>query len=174
MRQPRRPALSSPAGSRAPGRARSRCPPPSIPQAGAAICCLARECAGPAAADRRRSQAERRAWAAADSLGHPPYSSRGRPGPSGGGAASPRSRGRESGAAPGAPHGQRSLLAPGAAGEHSRRRGKALPPCGVLLNGFCFGSMAVVYLCVRLSRYKMLLILKSFWWCGTSLTLGYF
>lgn len=126
------------------------------------------------AADRRRSQAERGVWAAADALGHPPHSSRGRPGPSDGEAASPRSLGRESGAAPGAPHGQRSLPAPGAPEERSRQRGKALLKCGVLPKRFCFGSVAVVYLRVRLSRCKMLLILKSFWWCAISLTLGYF
>lgn len=65
--------LSSPAGSRAravpaPG-ARSH---PAIPQAGAAISCPGRECAGPEAADRRRTPAERGARTAADAPGHLP------------------------------------------------------------------------------------------------------
>lgn len=71
-------------------------------------------------------------------------------------------------------------LAAGKAAPSSRSCGsvpgkeKALPLCEVLLIRFCFGSVAVVYLCVGLTPCKMLLILKGFWWCGINLTLGYF
>ncbi|XP_053797599.1 uncharacterized protein LOC128787462 [Vidua chalybeata] len=91
VRQPRRRALRSQAGRRAPAvPARSRCPLPAIPQAGAAISCPGRECAGPAAANRRRTPAERGARAAADAPGHFPRFVLRPPGPSDSGAASPR------------------------------------------------------------------------------------
>lgn len=112
-------------------------PAPAIPQAGAAISCPARECAGQC--HGRGTRAERRAWAGAGAPGHPLRPSRGPRASPAAALPPPGTRGRESGAAPRVPHWQRSLPSRGC-GSAPGTGQRLLPLCEVLLIWFGFGS----------------------------------